>query len=185
MPARASALPIEGPANGGREDRSAIQRPVASKCWGGDVLVTEESGQRSDQREPGWLLLTVNLVILSACAALSAMLAALLVPLRWGTVIVPVSVLVAVASTAGLIMLAWLAVRSVALAAIPFVIWVVTVLVLSQARPEGDVLLPGGQTGVVYVVYATMLGGFAAGLVTIFILSNIRPARPTTPAGRR
>jgi hypothetical protein len=29
-------------------------------------------------------------------------------------------------------------------------------------------LLPGGQTGVVYVVYATMLGGFVAGLVTIF-----------------
>jgi hypothetical protein len=46
-------------------------------------------------------------VILSACAALSAMLAALLVPLRWGTVIVPVSVLIAVASTAGLILLAW------------------------------------------------------------------------------
>jgi Family of unknown function (DUF6113) len=121
-------------------------------------------------------------VILSACAALSAMLAALLVPLRWGTVIVPVSVLIAVASTAGLIVLAWRAVRSVALAAIPFAIWVVTVLVLSQARPEGDVVLPGGQTGVVYVVYATMLGGFVAGLATIFILSS---SRRVTPAGRR
>jgi Family of unknown function (DUF6113) len=163
MPVRGSALPIGGRANGGREDRSAIQRPVA-------------------ERAPGWILLTVDLVILSACAALSAMLAALLVPLRWETVIVPVSVLIAVASTAGLILLAWRAVRSVALASIPFVTWVATVLVLSQARPEGDVLLPGGQTGVVYVVYATMLGGFVTGLVTIFILSS---RRPTTPAARR
>jgi hypothetical protein len=155
---------------------------VASKSLGWDVLVIDENGDPSAARAPGWVLLTVDLAILSACAAMSAMLAALLVPLRWGTVIVPVSVLIAVASTAGLILLAWRAVRSVALAAIPFAIWVVTVLVLSQARPEGDVLLPGGQTGVVYVVYATMLGGFVAGLVTIFILSS---RRPTTPAGRR
>jgi hypothetical protein len=146
------------------------------------VLVTEENGEPSAERAPGWVLLTVDLVILSACAALSAMLAALLVPLRWGTVIVPVSVLIAVASTAGLILLAWRAGRSIALAAIPFAIWVVTVLVLSQARPEGDVLLPGGQTGVVYVVYGTMFGGFVTGLVTIFILSS---RRPTTPAVRR
>jgi hypothetical protein len=146
------------------------------------VLVTEENGEPSAERAPGWLLRTLDLVILSACAALSAMLAALLVPLRWGTVIVPVSVLIAVASTAGLILLAWRAVRSIALAAIPFAIWVVTVLVFSQARPEGDVLLPGGQTGVVYVVYATMLGGFVAGLVTIFILSS---SRPVTPVGRQ
>jgi hypothetical protein len=143
---------------------------------------TASKGNSSGERAPGWVLLTVDLAILSACAALSAMLAALLVPLRWGTVIVPVSVLIAVASTVGLILLAWHAVRSVALSAIPFAIWVVTVLALSQARPEGDVLLPGGQTGVVYVVYATMLGGFIAGLVTIFILSSRRPA---TPAGRR
>jgi Family of unknown function (DUF6113) len=182
MPARRSALPIGGPAIGGREDRSAIQRPGASKGWGGDVLVTVENGEPSDERTLSWLLRTLDLVVLSACAALSAMLAALLVPLRWGTVIVPVSVLIAVASTAGLIVLAWRAVRSVALAAIPFAIWVVTVLVLSQARPEGDVVLPGGQTGVVYVVYATMLGGFVAGLATIFILSS---SRRVTPAGRR
>jgi Family of unknown function (DUF6113) len=142
---------------------------------------TESKGSSSAER-PGWVMRTVDLAILSACAALSAMLAALLVPLRSGTVIVPVSVLIAVASTVGLILLAWHAVRSVALSAIPFAVWVVTVLALSQARPEGDVLLPGGQTGVVYVVYATMLGGFVAGLVTIFILSSRRPA---TPAGRR
>jgi hypothetical protein len=164
---------------------------VASKSWGGEVLVTENDVEPSAERTPGWVLLTVDLVILSACAALSAMLAALLVPLRWGTVIVPVSVPIAVASTVGLILLAWSAARSVALAAVPYAVWVVTVLILSQARPEGDVLLPGGKTGVVYVVYATMLGGFVAGLVTIFILSSIRPAkpteptRPTTPAGRR
>jgi len=139
-------------------------------------------GDPADPRRPGWLLLTINLVVLSACAALSAMLAALLVPLRWGTAIVPVSVLVAVASTVGLTLLAWRAVHRVAPAAIPFAVWVVTVLILSQARPEGDVLLPGGQTGVVYVVYATMLGGFVAGLVTIFVLSS---ARPATPAGHR
>ena len=145
-------------------------------------MSTENKGNSSGEPALGWVLLTVDLAILSACAALSAMLAALLVPLRWGTVIVPVSVLIAVASTVGLILLAWRAVRSVALSTIPFAIWVVTVLVLSQARPEGDVLLPGGQTGVVNVVYATMLGGFVAGLVTIFILSSRRPA---TPAGRR
>ena len=144
--------------------------------------MSDENSEPAGERAPGWMVLTVDLLILSACAALSAMLAALLVPLRWGTVIVPVSVLIAVVSTVGLTLLAWSAVRSVALATIPFAIWVVTVLVLSQARPEGDVLLPGGQTGVVYVVYATMLGGFVAGLVTIFILSSSRPA---TRVGRR
>ena len=144
--------------------------------------MSDENSEPAGERSPGWMLLTVDLVILSLCAALSAMLAALLVPLRWGTVIVPISVPMAVLSTVGLTLLAWRAVRTVALAAIPFAMWVVTVLILSQARPEGDVLLPGGQTGVVYVVYATMLGGFVAGLVTIFFLSSIRPV---TRAGRR
>ncbi|MGI8882264.1 MAG: DUF6113 family protein [Jatrophihabitans sp.] len=115
--------------------------------------------------------------LLIACAALSGLLEAMLVPVRAGTVIVPVSVVLAVLTNVGLPVLAWWAARATVAAVLPFAAWVVVVLLLSQSRPEGDVLLPGGKTGLTYVSYGLLLAGFISGIATIARLSSRSAAR--------
>ena len=122
--------------------------------------------------EPDAATVLVGLVLLAACAMGCALMETMLVPLRWGSVIVPRAVLFAVVSNVGLPVLAW-RLRAVApFAAIPMIVWLIAVLFLSQSRREGDVLLPGGPTGVKYVAYGYLLGGFVAGLVTVLWLSG-------------
>jgi hypothetical protein len=131
----------------------------------------------------GWPAVIGAVVVLAVGGGFAAMVEALLVPLRWGTVIIPLSVPFAIASNAGFPLLVWRLRPIVALAALPFAAWVIVVLVLSQARPEGDVLLPGGTSGITYVVYAFMLAGFVAGVGTLSVLAARN--RPVLPAPRR
>lgn len=124
--------------------------------------------------------MVLSVAVLVACAALSGLLEAMLVPVRAGTVIVPVSVVLAVLTNVGLPMLAWWSARAMVAAVLPFAGWVLVVLLLSQSRPEGDVLLPGGKTGLTYVSYGLMLGGFIAGIGTVGWLSSRSSARSRT-----
>jgi hypothetical protein len=122
--------------------------------------------------EVGRTTLVAGMVLLAACAAASALLETMLVPLRWGTVIVPLAVPLAVLSNVALPTLAW-RIRAVpALAVVPVVAWLIVVVLLSESRREGDVLLPGGNTGVKYVAYGYLLAGFATGLVTLLVLTG-------------
>ena len=141
--------------------------------------MTDDAAQR--RLPPDRPTVIVGLVELAACAIASALVETMLVPLRWGTVIVPLSVLLAVVSNVALPVLAW-RLRAIAVfAVVPVVVWLMTTLYLSQSRPEGDVLLPGGRTGVKYVAYGYLLAGFAAGLLSVLALAG----RFSRPGARR
>ena len=81
-------------------------------------------------------------------------------PLRVGTVPLPISVPLAMA---GNIVLAKLAARrtgSVAWGAVPPVLWLVVVVVLSLPRPEGDIVVPGTLAGLVFLFAGAVSGAY-------------------------
>ena len=119
-----------------------------------------------DQLLPPWLAV-LSVVVFTAVAVLGAAVEVTLVPVRVGTTVVPVSVALAVLGNIVVPVLSRRAVPRTAAAALPAMAWVATVLVLSQARPEGDVLLPGSPSALVYVTYALLGLGIVAAMVTV------------------
>ncbi len=109
-------------------------------------------------------LAVLSVVVFTAVAILSAAVEVVLVPIRVGTVVVPVSVALAVLGNICVPVLSRRAVPITVAAVVPALAWVITVLFLSQARPEGDVLLVG-STPLAYVTYAL----FGAGIVTLMV----------------
>jgi hypothetical protein len=125
---------------------------------------------------PGWAW--VGVALLCGCAVLSGVLALFLVPLYAGSVLVPVAVLVALASNIALPRLARTLVETTAAAVLPFACWLVTVIVIGVLpRPEGDVVLPGGGGALQWVSYGVLLGGALAGTVTVALSGARRPAQ--------
>ena len=121
------------------------------------------------------------MVLLCLCAVLAAVLELLLVPLRAGTALVPVSVLFAVAGNVAFPRLASAFGERAGLLAAPFVAWLAPIVLLAlTVRPEGDVLIPGGG-GEQWVYYGSLLAGGIAGLVTIATTAPPRAAPPRTP----
>ena len=104
-----------------------------------------------------------------------------LVPVRVGTTVVPVSVALAVLGNVCVPVLSRRAVPATVAAVLPALAWVATVLFLSQARPEGDVLLVG-STPLVYVTYALLGVGIVTLMVTV-VRGQTR-AFSGDPAGR-
>ncbi len=108
--------------------------------------------------------LAVLLICLSA--ALAATLEALLVPLYAGSTLVPVAVVAALVTNVGLPLLARTVVPSMLGVALPFVSWLVVIIGFGVlGRPEGDVILPGGNPQ--WVAYGVLLGGALAGTITV------------------
>lgn len=113
------------------------------------------------------------------CAAASAVLEALLVPLYAGGVVFPIAVVFALAGNIVLPRLALVFVPRTLACVLPFVSWLVVIVVFGiSARPEGDVILPGGGT-LQYVSYGVMLGGALAGTISVVT------ATPTPASGSR
>jgi hypothetical protein len=112
----------------------------------------------------------LNILGILACAlgaVLAATITTLLTPLYWGGQVVPLAILLAVvANVVFPLLVRWLGLSPLA-AAVPFALWLITVLVLASSRPEGDVLLPVGKGGQQAVTYGMLLGGAVAGGVTI------------------
>lgn len=115
-----------------------------------------------------------GVVVLTVTGALSALVEALLVPLYTGTVVVPVSVLLAIVTNSVLPRVARALVPRTFAGAAPFVAWLLVVVWFGAlSRPEGDVILPGGGPGgVVLVTYGVLLGGTLAGAVTLVVMSG-------------
>ncbi|MDP9091434.1 MAG: hypothetical protein M3N95_00420 [Actinomycetota bacterium] len=127
----------------------------------------------------------VGVVVVAGCAALAGLLELFLVPLYTGSTLVPIAVLLSLASNTYLPRLSGAIVPSIAAAALPFVAWLVVIVGIGlTTRPEGDVVLPGGG-GVQWVGYGVLLGGALAATVTL-VLSAPAPRRPrgATPPGR-
>jgi hypothetical protein len=120
----------------------------------------------------------VGVVVLSLCGALAGFLETLLVPLYAGSVIVPLSVLLAVASNVALPRMARALVPRTVVALAPFAAWLIVVVAFGLvARPEGDVVLPGSPASLQYVTYGVILGGALAGTATIVLLTPPPPSR--------
>jgi hypothetical protein len=129
----------------------------------------------------------LGVLVLVLCGLLSGLLDALLVPLYAGSVIVPLAVVTAVVGNVALPTLARMLVPRGGIAALPFVGWLIVVVVFgSVARPEGDVILPGAPGGAKWVSYGMLLLGTLAGAGTLLLASNPArpPAAPTRDADR-
>jgi len=94
----------------------------------------------------------------------------LLIPLRISTVLVPVTVVLAIVGNTVLPRLSRALTGTTAGALPPLAGWVLVVAVASTNRPEGDVLLPGGGS-LEYVSYGLMLLGLLSGVVAIALVS--------------
>jgi hypothetical protein len=126
-----------------------------------------------------------GVALLVACAALLAVLELFLVPLYVGGLIVPVCVVLAVLGNIALPTLARALVGRLAGGVLPFLGWLVVVLVALLVNPaEGDVILQGSGAPL-YVAYALMLGGAVAGTVTLLVISPAPAVAPPTSSGRR
>lgn len=126
----------------------------------------------------GWGLLGV------VAAAWLALAEVFWLPLRVGGVLVPVSVLAAVAGNLLLVEQAFRRTGSRVVALLPAVTWLVIAVGAAVRRPEGDlVLVGGGSLGVVGLAF--LLGGVvAASFAVARVLARpVRPAAGPTGSG--
>jgi hypothetical protein len=124
----------------------------------------------------------------TAIGVLAALLEVFLLPLYVGSVIVPLSIVLAVVGNVAGPWLSRSLVGSTTGAVLPFLAWVLVVLVLAMLpRPEGDVIVPGAGS-VELVFWGTLIGGTVAGLITIVVTTPTPPAPavdgPTATRGR-
>jgi hypothetical protein len=89
-----------------------------------------------------------------------AVVEAFLVPLRIGTVPLPLSVLLAVVGNAGLTKLAVRQTGSIVWGVLQPVLWLLVIVVLSLPRPEGDLIVPGSLTGLVFLFAGAVAGAY-------------------------
>ncbi|HST63572.1 MAG TPA: hypothetical protein VLM05_00150 [Mycobacteriales bacterium] len=123
-------------------------------------------------REPVALRVAGGVLVAVAALAL-AVVECFLVPLRIGSVPLPVVVPLAMA---GNILLARLAGRwtgSVVGAAAPPVLWLLVVIVLALPRAEGDLIVPGSLTGLVFLFAGAVAGAYG---VASEITRRVKPA---------
>lgn len=115
---------------------------------------------------PGPLPLRVagGLLVLVAAAGL-AVIEAFLVPLRIGSVPLPVCVPLAAVVNVVLARLAGRLTGSAVVAAATAVIWLGVVLVLSMPRSEGDLVVPGTITGLVFLFAGAVSGAYGVASV--------------------
>jgi Family of unknown function (DUF6113) len=110
---------------------------------------------RTPELGPG-ILAAYALVLL--LTVLTTVWGAFLVPLRVGTVPVPVSVVVAVVGNLALGIAGARVVGRWVGAVLPGLLWLALALVLGSKRSEGDLVVPAGAVGLAYLV----LGAVAA-----------------------
>jgi hypothetical protein len=99
-------------------------------------------------------------VLISVFAVGLALVEAFLVPLRVGTVPMPVSVLLAVAGNVGLTKLAVRQTGSIVLGVLQPILWLLVIVVLSVPRAEGDLIVPGSATGLVFLFAGAVAGAY-------------------------
>jgi hypothetical protein len=100
------------------------------------------------------------LVVLAAVAL--AVVECFLVPLRVGTVPLPLCVPLAMAGNVVLARLAGGLTGRSLLGVLPPVLWLAVVLVLAAPRAEGDLIVPGTLTGLVFLFAGAVAGAYGA-----------------------
>lgn len=129
-----------------------------------------------------WLRLLGCALLATAVAGWLALVEVFWLPLRVGGVPVPVSVVAAVAGNLALVAAAHRLSGSRLVAVLPALVWLVVAVGGSVRRPEGDLLITGGDgaTQVVNLAFL-LLGVVAASLAVGRVIGT--PPRPPTAAG--
>ena len=99
-------------------------------------------------------------MLISVFSVWLALVEAFLVPLRVGTVPLPVCVLLAVVGNAGLTKLAVRQTGSIVWGVLQPVLWLLVIVVLSVPRAEGDLIVPGSLTGLVFLFAGAVAGAY-------------------------
>ena len=99
-------------------------------------------------------------VLTSLFSVVLALVEAFLVPLRVGTLPLPICVLLAVAGNVVLTKLAVRQTGSVVVGVLQPVLWLLVVVVLSLPRAEGDLIVPGSATGLVFLFAGAVAGAY-------------------------
>ncbi len=137
----------------------------------------------------GWV--AVGLLIYALAGALTGLFEVLFVPLRSGSTMIPISVLLALASNTVLPRLSRQIRRDNLGAMAPVAGGIAVVFVLALGRPEGDVILAGGSGGDAVVGYLLMVAGFGAGLFSVLRSASValsvdrQSRRNQAPGARR
>jgi hypothetical protein len=134
---------------------------------------------RPPSRAAAVALAVAAVLVATFGAALTAVLSAFLVPLRIGTVAVPLSVLIVIVGNAAAVRFAYRATgRKLAMAA-PAMGWLVTTMPFTVRRAEGDLVISDGWTGL-----AVLFCGSLALAVSAYLVIVAPPAAATPPEGR-
>lgn len=135
-------------------------------------------------RAPADRVATVTTVVLLAAAGvLLGVIGAFLVPLRLGSGIEGLSVLIAVVGNLGVGLLGGLGTRSTAGIVAPGLGWFVAVGALFTTGPGGDIVIPGrlgSDPGVPKVGIGFLVGGVLA-LIVAFVVTTRFTRRASTP----
>lgn len=100
------------------------------------------------------------------------------VTVRVGPVSLPVGVVLALTGTTGLFYAGGRLMGGRAGAVVPAVAWLLTVMLLSNKRPEGDVVLSQAASAYVYLFLGTLIGAVVATLAGV----HLRPAATSAAA---
>ena len=151
---------VAGDRSGVAGGPSTAAAPVPA---GGPGSGVGRSGGPPAARPPAPLAARVvgGVLVLVAAAAL-AVLECFLVPLRVGTVPLPVCVPLAMVGNVLLARLAGQLTGRPVLGVLPPVLWLAVVLALSAPRPEGDLIVPGTLTGLVFLFAGVVTGAYGA-----------------------
>jgi hypothetical protein len=106
-------------------------------------------------------------------------------PLRVGGVLVPVSVVAAVAGNVLLVGWAHRLSGSRPVAVLPAVVWLVVAIAASVRRPEGDLVITGGGIAGVVNIGFLLLGVVAAAFAVGRVLGAPRPGARAQAGARR
>jgi hypothetical protein len=134
-------------------------------------------------------VLAAGYLIYAVAGALCAVFEVLLVPTRWGSTLLPIAPVLAVASNVALPVICRRLTGTTRSALPPVVGWLLAAFALASTRPEGDVLLPAGDTA--WVSYGVLFGGALAAMLTLVLAGRgfdrrqlpPGPDGPASPAG--
>jgi hypothetical protein len=132
-------------------------------------------------------LIAVGYLIYAVAGVLCAVFEVLLVPTRWGSTLVPIAPVLAIASNVALPLICRRLTGTGRSALPPVAGWLLAAFVLASTRPEGDVLLPAGDTA--WVSYGVLFGGALAAVLTLVLAGrgwgvHRKPPHPSGPAGQ-
>ena len=152
-----------------------MSRPDPATVW--DPVGQADGAPAAPPAPPPLAVRVVLGVLVVLAAGALAVIECFLVPLRIGTVPVPLCVPLAMAGNVVLARLAGELTGRPLAGVLPPALWLLVVLVLAAPRAEGDLIVPGTLTGLVFLFAGVVAGAYGAARAVT------RRPNPTIAAG--